>query len=278
MIYLATPSTQVKKRVVYYLRVSSLEQTRGGSVATQARLFDDWRDEVNSDTNSKDRWIYVDRYTEAASASEGERRVFQKMMADAAKDKFDLIVVFDPERFARDHPVAMNSARDLKKLNVELRFWTLRSTDLATAEGELVFRQQSLYADYFSKKLGGRVKLAMDAKRERKEWVGRAPYGWRVLTSPSEDGSRLKKTQLAKHPIEWPVVERIFQLSKDGRNLSEIAQLLVSDPSTRNKTRTLVAEAERKAMKQELTGRTSKWSRSQVRSILNYPKNREELL
>ncbi len=96
-------------KAVGYCRTSGEGQRDNTSIPTQV---EDIEGLIKSESWSFQRH-YVDE-SKTGSKIEG-RDQFQQMMRDAANDNFDIVVVFDISRFARDGFDIMESARTLKR-------------------------------------------------------------------------------------------------------------------------------------------------------------------
>lgn len=62
------------------------------------------------------------------------RKEFQRMLADAEKDLFDMVVVKDISRFARNTVDLLQSVRKLKSLGIETQFLTANMTSMGNSE------------------------------------------------------------------------------------------------------------------------------------------------
>lgn len=62
------------------------------------------------------------------------RKEFQRMLADAEKGLFDMVVVKDISRFARNTVDLLQSVRKLKSLGIETQFLTANMTNVVNSE------------------------------------------------------------------------------------------------------------------------------------------------
>ena len=101
-----------KLKVVLYLRYSSHKQNEQ-SIEGQQRICEDFAKQQGY--NIVD--IYIDR---ATSAKTDHRPSFQKMIADAAKNQWDAILVYKLDRFARNRYDSAIYKTKLRKYDVSV--------------------------------------------------------------------------------------------------------------------------------------------------------------
>lgn len=97
-------------RAASYCRTSGEGQRDNTSIPRQK--------DANTEFIGRNDWIFIRHYVdESKTGSKIEGRdEFQRMMRDAANDLFDVIVVFDIKRFARDGFDIISNANSLRKL------------------------------------------------------------------------------------------------------------------------------------------------------------------
>ena len=97
-----------RHRAAGYSRTSGISQKDNTSIPRQKEAIERFIE--------RQGWIFVSHYVDEckSGANVAGRDDFQRMMKDAAKDKFDIIVPYDATRFARDGLDILNSAKFLK--------------------------------------------------------------------------------------------------------------------------------------------------------------------
>ena len=100
-------------RAVAYLRVSSLSQVEGHSLDAQERLFH----ELCKNRNWEPIRIYREEGKSAHVDAINRRTEFRKLLDDASKDEFDVIVVHTIDRWSRNMKVMMDSMAIIAKGN-----------------------------------------------------------------------------------------------------------------------------------------------------------------
>ena len=126
-IALTAAQEMKKRRVVAYARVSTDKSEQLQSFEAQLDYF------VTYIAEHAD-WVYCGIYSDEAitGTSTKSRDGFNRMMADALADKFDLIITKSISRFARNTVDTLTNVRKLKAVGVEVYFqkenmWSLDS-------------------------------------------------------------------------------------------------------------------------------------------------------
>lgn len=146
-----------------------------------------------------------------------DRRAFGEMMDDAKSGAFDLLLVKDISRMARNVLDFLTSVRELKRLGIDCRFVT---ANCSSGEGELFLTILAAVAQEESANLSRRVKFTKDHHARQ----GRVPnrvYGY--------DRERGELFTMTVNEREAEVVRRIYQLALDGWGSRQIARLLQTE-------------------------------------------------
>lgn len=115
------------------------------NIAAYCRVSTDKSDQLNSLETQKEFFLEYTKRTEdnliKLYADEGisgtkikNRKEFQRMLADAEKGLFDMVVVKDISRFARNTVDLLQSVRRLKSLGIEIQFLTANMTSMGNSE------------------------------------------------------------------------------------------------------------------------------------------------
>ncbi len=107
----------MRRKVAIYARVSTEHEAQLSALENQVQYYDDIL-KAHSD------WILFDRYIDEGitGTSINKRKNFLRMMDDAEKGCFDLIVTREVSRFARNTVDTLQETRRLKKMGVEVFF------------------------------------------------------------------------------------------------------------------------------------------------------------
>lgn len=140
-------------RVAVYGRVSTEHEAQISALGNQIQYY-------QNIINEHPDWTLVEQYIDEGitGTSYRKRPSFLKMIEDAKKGKFDLIITREVCRFARNTVDTLVYTRELKKHGVEVYFvedniWTIRDDD-----GELRLTIMATLAQNESKKVSERVK------------------------------------------------------------------------------------------------------------------------
>ncbi|MET0039600.1 MAG: recombinase family protein, partial [Dehalococcoides mccartyi] len=104
------------KRAVAYVRVSSASQVEGYSLDAQERLFT----ELCKNRGWQTVRIYREEGKSAHVDSIHKRPVFRKLLEDAAKNEFEIVVVHTLDRWSRNLTVTLESLKLLGRYGIGL--------------------------------------------------------------------------------------------------------------------------------------------------------------
>ena len=164
---------------------------------------------------------YIDR---ALSAKTDNRPQFQKMIKDSGKRKFDVVIVWKLDRFARNRYDSANYKAILKKNNVKVISATENISN--NSEGILLESVLEGMAEYFSAELAEKVSRGMTENALKCKFNGgTVPIGYTV-----------NKDQFYEiDPVKAPWVLEVFKLYSNGKTIKEIVALLNAKGVTTSK-------------------------------------------
>lgn len=203
-----------------YCRVSTGSDEQLNSLINQKKFFEDY---VRS-KGEKTVKIYADRGTSGKSTKSREQ--FQKMLSDSEKGEFDVLLVKDISRFARNTVDFLNGIRLLKSRNVDVLF--IGANQKVIGESEFVLTVFAALAQEESCSLSKRI--IFGKKQGAKS--GRVPnciYGY----------DKVNTYELKSNPREAETVKMIFGMYADKnygirRISSELNRLHVPTKTGRN--------------------------------------------
>ena len=156
------------EKCALYARVSTEEQAeKGVSIDAQIDYLKRWAEEEEYEIVE----IYRD---EGYSGSTIARPELLRMLEDAEKRKFDVVLCYHNDRLSRDTKEALEIVQILSDCGVQIRFSNI-DVDLSTPEGEMLFTMVSAFATYFRKDLIRKTKLGMHRLKEMGFWIGKVP-------------------------------------------------------------------------------------------------------
>ena len=156
------------KTAVIYARYSSTNQTEQ-SIEGQVHVCEDFAKRHNIVIAD----LYVDR---AISGTTDERASFQRMLKDSNNKKWDYVLVYKLDRFARNKYESAIHRKHLKDNGVKLISAMENIPD--TPEGILLESLLEGMNQYFSEELAQKVSRGLHESRMKGHCVGSVPYGY----------------------------------------------------------------------------------------------------
>ena len=114
--------------IAAYCRVSTDKTDQLNSLETQKEFFLEYTKRTGDNLIK----LYADEGISGTKIK--NRKEFQRMLADAEKGLFDMVVVKDISRFARNTVDLLQSVRKLKSLGIETQFLTANMTSMGNSE------------------------------------------------------------------------------------------------------------------------------------------------
>ena len=156
--------------------------------------------------------IYADR---AQTGRNDNREQFQLMLADAAKQKFDALIVWKTDRIGRNkEEIALNKYH-LKKNGIKIFYVAESIPD--TPEGIILESVIEGMAAYYSEQLSQNVKRGMKASAIKAQCTG----GTRPLGYTTDENKHY-----VIDPDHAPTVKLIFEMYAGGKTITEIVNEL----------------------------------------------------
>lgn len=245
-------------RAAIYARVSHEDDDTASEIARSvpiqtagARAFIRQRGWVLSEQH-----VYQDEGVSGALFS--TRPEFQRMMRDAHTREFDVLVLFDLDRFGRHGHKTMVALNELADLGIAIwDYGAQQVLDLDTFEGRLNATLKAEFAQQYREQISKHERRTMRAKAAAGLVTGGTVFGYR------NDKREKGKTVLIVNEAEAAVVRDIFQRAAAGEGYRSIAAAL-------NRMKLPSPRAQQ--------GRASGWSSGTVRAILERPLYRGEMI
>lgn len=151
------------KTVALYCRISKAEESIENQLVPLRKF-----------TESLEAKI-VGEYLDTVSGGTSDRPQFKKLMQDAARHKFDLVLIWSLDRFSREGILqTLSYIKRLKSNNVALK--SLQESWLDTSDegmGELLISIFSWVGQQERKRISERTKTALERKKARGQTLGR---------------------------------------------------------------------------------------------------------
>ncbi|MBQ8834433.1 MAG: recombinase family protein [Oscillospiraceae bacterium] len=192
---------EIPLRVTYYARVSSDSEEQLNSLTNQISYYDDL---IKKNKN----WIFVPGYIDEglSGISTKKRENFNRMIEDAAEDKFDLVITKEISRFARNTLDSIQFTRQLLNLGVCV-FFQNDNINTLDEDSELRLSIMSSIAQDELRKLSSRVKFGHQQAIKDKVVLGNSRiFGYRKNTG-----------KLVIDEEEATMVRELFELYATGQ-------------------------------------------------------------
>jgi len=197
-------------KIAAYCRVSTDKADQLNSLEAQKEFFMEYTKRTG-DVLVK---LYADEGISGTKIK--NRKEFLRMMADAEKEMFEMIVVKDISRFARNTVDLLQNVRKLKALGIETQFLTANMTSMGNSE--FVLTIFGALAQEESANTSKRVKFGKKLNAEK----GRVPnmvYGYNKTIGDYFN--------LEINTEESKVVKQIYKwYTEDGYGAAKIAKML----------------------------------------------------
>lgn len=176
------------KRVAIYVRVSTEEQHTDLQIT-----------ELTSYVAQRGYTLYR-LYEDTISGATRSRPSLDALLADAKKRKFDVVLVWKFDRFARSLKMLVDSLELFKELGIDFISYK-ESIDTTTSMGRLIFHINSAYAEFERELIRDRVLAGIRAKRAKtnNQWGRKtlAPDIQNNIRQMLQDGFSIRKTATA---------------------------------------------------------------------------------
>ena len=196
--------------IAAYCRVSTDKEDQLNSLEAQKAFFAEYTQRTGDNLVR----LYADEGLSGTKIK--NRKEFLRMMEDAERGLFDMVVVKDISRFARNTVDLLQNIRKLKALGIETQFLTANMTSMGNSE--FVLTIFGALAQEESANTSKRVKFGKKINAEK----GRVPnivFGY--------DKTKGDYFNLAINPEEAEIVRQIFRwYAEDGFGASKIANRL----------------------------------------------------
>jgi DNA invertase Pin-like site-specific DNA recombinase len=176
------------KQVGLYTRVSTEEQK------TDLQLLD-----LKEYVKLRGYSIYM-VYEDVISGAAKERQALDRLLEDARKRRFDIVLVWKFDRFARSLKMLVDSLALFQELGIDFISYK-ENIDTTTSMGRLIFHINSAYAEFEREIIRDRVIAGIRAKRAKTGTWGR-------------------------QQLDTAVQEKIHALSHGGLSIRKIAKTL----------------------------------------------------
>lgn len=191
---------------VVYARYSSHNQ-REESIEGQLRKCREYADQHG--------FTIIEEYCDRAiSGKTDERYEFQRMIKDSEKGRFQAVIMYTIDRFARNRYDAATYKAKLRKNGVKMYYTEQSISD--EPEGIILESVLEGMAEYYSENLSRGVRRGLMENALKGMTTGSHPMGYRVNSE--------KKFEI--DPVTAPIVREIFDLYANGKSMRQVVDIL----------------------------------------------------
>lgn len=201
-------------KAAIYLRVSSDEQAlHGYSLAAQRHACRERARQLGAEEIQE--WA-----DEGIPGTVWDRPGLTQLRQAVSARAIDLVVIYDPDRFARSLALQLVVTEEIERAGVQLEFVNFDWQD--TPEGKLFYAMRGAFSEYEREKIRLRTSLGrLQKARQGHMPMAVAPYGYRYDPETA---------RLEVHPEEAPIVVRMFtECVQEQKSLNSIARQLTAE-------------------------------------------------
>ncbi|SEO69664.1 Site-specific DNA recombinase [Paenibacillus sophorae] len=228
-----------------YARISTKREEQKNSLQNQIALAEHIAKEYG--------FTVVERYIDNGISGSGfkNRSEIQRLLADAKRKKFDVVIAKSVSRLGRNTLNSMQLADQLERIPVRL-ILPEDSYDTDTSKSRLMFNLKAILAEDENAKLSERIKLGLQASaREGSRRVSVPPFGYMV--NPVTNKYEVDE-------VAAPVVREIFRLYHHrGWGMFKICNFLMRKGVPTPRATAGAANA------------GTRWQQNTIKGILNNP-------
>jgi DNA invertase Pin-like site-specific DNA recombinase len=190
-----------------YVRFSTIEQEEKYSEATQRYRLQERAEKLGLPIVR----MYVDAAVSGATEAR-DRPQLQRMFKHLRKG--EIVLVVEISRLARDLRVALEVAKQIADSGCRL-VSIYEEIDSIQENARFMLNMRSVLAEEERTTLRRRIKSAMQYKKATGEHIGRPPFGFAIVAK-----------KLVPHPDQYPIVQRILEMRREGIPYEKIARAL----------------------------------------------------
>jgi len=195
-------------KAIGYIRVSTEDQAREGiSLDTQ-------KAKIEAYAAINDLELLEIIRDEGASGKDLEREGMAKLLDLVESGKVEAVIVYKLDRLSRRTLDTLNLIENLETKGIAFHSIS-EKVDTKSATGRFFLTILSAIAQMERDMIAERTKDALAHKKQKGEWTGRVPFGFRI-----------KDNRLVEDPDQIKVIQKAKRLRRSGKSLREISRTL----------------------------------------------------
>ncbi len=196
------------KQAVIYARVSTLRQD-------ETMQLDDLRQLAK-----RHEWNIVTEYIDrGVSGSKESRAELDRMMKDATRRKFDVVMVWKFDRFARSLKHLVTALEEFKNLGIDFVSHQ-EAIDTSTSMGRAMFGMIAVMAEFERELIRERVRAGIDKAKRRGVRLGRQETEFSIMEAVvmRNEGKSWREISKALGVSKTVVYRRLQKRAKEQEN------------------------------------------------------------
>lgn len=158
------------RRAAIYARVSTGDQTPENQLLRLREVAD------------RAGFAVVEEYVETASGAAPSRAGMDRMLSDAARRRFDILLAWDVSRLGRSLTQLVDLFDTLRALGIDL-ILEQQGVDTSTPAGRAMMQMSAVFAEFERAMIVERTRAGMERARARGKRIGRPPAPDTLVTS-----------------------------------------------------------------------------------------------
>lgn len=196
----------MRLRAIVYARVSTTMQEDNESLKYQTQKGQDYCDLRNYE-------VYK-LISDVGSGGKFDRKGYQQLLREIEERTFDILVVFETSRIARDTRELLNFVFKLNEKEIKFSSISQPELDTSSPTGKLFFNIQASLAEYERKQTSIRVKSNKKARAKEGNWQGGfLPMGYK----------KNENNDIIIDEKKSEIVKMYFEEYKNGASIKEIS-------------------------------------------------------
>jgi len=195
-------------RIATYTRTSTIRQEKEGTIESQNEQCYEKAKSEYSYVKQNDIASYKD---DGWSGSTLERPGMDELLASIKEDLWDVLIVPDPDRLARDPHMQLFVIEEIEKAGKKVQFCTIDSPDSDNEDQLMMFELRGMLAKYEKVRINSRFRTGKLRKAKKHIMLSEAPYGYRLHKKHEDPKSGEKiETHITINLTEAKYIKLIF--------------------------------------------------------------------
>lgn len=165
----------MQPKVAIYARISTNDKKQ--NINTQIKPLTNFAKLRNWNIEK----LYIDR----ASGSKEDREQLTELLADAGKRKFDIVLVWRFDRFARSTKQLVEALETFKSLGIDFVSYQ-ENIDTTTPAGKMMFTMVSAFAEFEREIIKERVNAGLERAKAQGKILGRPKINQEIINKIKE--------------------------------------------------------------------------------------------